>query len=182
MQPQVCFAFYTHDRGCCTDHALLVGHVELDLLPLKQTDLQSGMIPDDRNIITVRLSPSSRSVKEETGSMQDALRRCYAHTLRSLSFPSHSGQYLPHGPHVDIEQDTQKSVMSILNSGLPLPKSPSIQLADPGRAGTADPLNDHDKEREERGWWALRFQQVLREVQRQDPMMSLQGFPTPRTS
>ena len=92
----------------------------------------------------------------------------------SLSFPSHSGQYLPHGPHLDLEQDTQRGVMAILNSGLPLPKSPSIQLADPGRAGTADPSNDHDKEREERGWWALRFQQVLREVQRQDPMLSTQ--------
>ncbi|KAI0085248.1 hypothetical protein BDY19DRAFT_454878 [Irpex rosettiformis] len=152
------------------------GRVDLELLPLKQIDLQSGTMSDERSIITARLSPSPRAAKNEGDTMLDAFRRCYAHTLRSLSFPSHSGQYLPHGPHLDLEQDTQKGVMAILNAGLPLPKSPSVQLADPGRAGTADPSNDHDREREERGWWALRFQQVLREVQRQDPMLSLQAF------
>ncbi|KAI0683462.1 hypothetical protein BC835DRAFT_1395010 [Cytidiella melzeri] len=154
--------------------------LSLQLLPLKQTDLQSGMIPDERSVVAVSLSSSSRTAKDESSTMLDAFRRCFAYTLKSLSFPSHSGQYLPHGPHVDLEHDTQKSVMSILSTGLPLPKSPSIQMGDPGRAGTADPSDDHDKEREERGWWALRFQQVLREVQRQDPMLSLQMFDATR--
>lgn len=77
---------------------------------------------------------------------------------------------------MDFEQDTQQSVMAILNTGLPLPKSPSIQAMDSARVGTADISTDMDKEREERGWWALRFQQVLREMQRQDPVLSLQTF------
>jgi hypothetical protein len=151
----------------------IIERLSLDLLPLKQPDLQSGKIPEDRSVVKVGLSTPSRLAQNDHDTMLDAFRRCYAYTLRSLSFPSHSAQYLPHGPHVDLEQDTQTSVIAILNTGLPLPKSPSIQIHDSGRAGTADPSTDHDKEREERGWWALRFQQVLKEMQRQDPVVSL---------
>jgi hypothetical protein len=39
----------------------------------------------------------------------------------------------------------------ILRRGLPLPKSPSAQMAEQG----ADPT---EQEREARGWWSLRFQ------------------------
>lgn len=162
--------------GC----AVIDGRVVLDLLPISQNDLQAGTIPDDRTVIVATLSTAaSHGTQDERATVVDAFRRCYAYTLRSLSFPSHPGLHLPHGPHVDLEQDTQKSVMAILNTGLPLPKSPSVQMGDVGRvvgSGTADLVNDHDKEREERGWWALRFQQVLREVQRQDPVMSLEAF------
>lgn len=66
--------------------------------------------------------------------------------------------------------------MDILNTGLPLPKSPSVQLKDNDRLGARDGPSDADREREERGWWTLRFQQVLREMQRQDPMLSLSMF------
>lgn len=148
----------------------------LKLLPLTQNELQTGMIPDDRGIVVANFPFPSRMTHVERSAALTAFRRCHAYTLRSISFPSHSGKYLPLGPNVDFEQDTQKSVMAILNTGLPLPKSPSIQMVDTGRAGSADPANDLDKEREERGWWALRFQQVLREMQRQDPVMALQGF------
>lgn len=94
-----------------------------------------------------------------------AFEQCHHSTLRSLSFPSHSGAYLAHGPGVDLEVDTKQSVMSILASGLPLPKSPSLQMDEvkQGILGDATQL-----EREERGWWALRFQQVFRELQRQE--------------
>ncbi len=64
--------------------------------------------------------------------------------------------------------------MEILNTGLPLPKSPSVQISDMGRTNLIRTISEVDKEREERGWWALRFQQVLREMQRQDPMLSLE--------
>ena len=103
-----------------------------------------------------------------------AFVRCHAYTLRSLSFPSHTGAYLPHGPHVDLEGDTQKSVVAILNTGLPLPKSPSVQGEQMDRLRTMGRISDTDQEREERGWWALRFQQVLREMQRQDAMVALE--------
>lgn len=150
--------------------------IALELLPLNHEELRSGTIPDERGVVVGKLSFPSRKNPQDRDAALAALRRCYAYTLRSLSFPSHSGQQLPHGPHVDFEQDTQKSVMALLNTGLPLPKSPSIQAVDTARAGSADPSTDVDREREERGWWALRFQQVLREMQRQDPMLSLQTF------
>ena len=73
--------------------------------------------------------------------------------------------------------------MDILNTGLPLPKSPSLQLRDNQRLRIDVSKNtegrdgsDADREREERGWWTLRFQQVLREMQRRDPMLSLSMF------
>ncbi|EKM51245.1 uncharacterized protein PHACADRAFT_263285 [Phanerochaete carnosa HHB-10118-sp] len=73
--------------------------------------------------------------------------------------------------------------MDILHTGLPLPKSPSLQMRDNQRLGIdvnestgGKGGNDADREREERGWWTLRFQQVLREVQRRDPMLLLSMF------
>ncbi|PSR74499.1 hypothetical protein PHLCEN_2v9796 [Hermanssonia centrifuga] len=152
--------------------------IALDLVPLGPNDLQNGFISDASSIRAVRFSlvtdQSSETGKTSFDEAFAACRRCHAYTLRSLSFPSHSGQYLPHGPHVDLELDTQKSVMEILNTGLPLPKSPSVQISDMGRTNLIRTISEVDKEREERGWWALRFQQVLREMQRQDPMLSLE--------
>jgi len=58
------------------------------------------------------------------------------------------------------------SVSAILASGLPLPKSPSTQMAEQG----ADPAQ---QEREARGWWTIRFQQVLREMQHGSALISI---------
>ena len=124
--------------------------------------LDTGVIPENSRSRTVRFSflddtfPQSQNRQEWLA----AFEQCFQFTLRSLSFPSPSGL-----PSVDLELDTRQSVLSILASGLPLPKSPSIQLDDSvnGQASDAKQL-----EREERGWWSLRFQQVLREMQRQD--------------
>ena len=150
--------------------------IVLTLLPLSQADLQAGTIPDTMTPSQMRLCAppsfsSTQSSRTLVQSVYAALRRCQAYTLCSLSFPSHSGQYLPHGAQLDLDMDTQRSVMGILNTGLPLPKSPSLQLRDNGRLGT---LCDGTQEREERGWWTLRFQQVLREMQRMDPVISLE--------
>ena len=145
--------------------------LSLDLLALTSSDLQTGVIPEGSSICTVHVSVSRHSAAIQD--VLSALRRCHAYTLRSLSFPSHTGQYLPHGPHVDLELDTQHSVMAILNTGLPLPKSTSVQFNDLDRLRSVSRANETDQEREERGWWTLRFQQVLREFQRQDPMLAL---------
>ena len=80
---------------------------------------------------------------------------------------SHSGRHLEHGPEVDLEVDTHQSVLSIMASGLPLPKSPSVQLEEVAHGESGNP---RQQEREERGWWSLRFQQVLREMQRRDAL------------
>jgi serine/arginine repetitive matrix protein 2 len=83
--------------------------------------------------------------------------------VRSLSFPTHSGRYLAHGPSVDLAADTKGAVVALLAAGLPFPKSPSIHIEEEARGALAPGVA---VEREERGWWALRFQQVLREMQR----------------
>ncbi|GJE93612.1 RhoGEF domain-containing protein [Phanerochaete sordida] len=155
--------------------------VALSLLPLGQSDLQAGSIPEGSIAITATLSLPANP--EERDVALQALRRCHAYTLCSLSFPSHAGTYLPHGPDVDLKEDTRQGVEAILLSGLPLPKSPSLQLRDNQRLRIEVSKNtegrdgsDADREREERGWWTLRFQQVLREMQRRDPVLSLSMF------
>jgi len=86
------------------------------------------------------------------------LRQCCQYALRSLSSPS-AKSYLA---HASKESEISQSVLSILASGLPFPKSPSMQLqgVELGQAGDAE-----QQEREERGWWSLRFHEVLREIQ-----------------
>lgn len=58
----------------------------------------------------------------------------------------------------------ENTIQKILASGLPMPKSPSVQLSSGERGNVVS------REREERGWWSVRFRQVLREVQcEEDP-------------
>jgi len=99
----------------------------------------------------------------------DAFQRCFQHTLRALSFPSSNGRHLTDGSHLDFDLNARKSVMSILSSGLPLPKSPSQQIIDEIEEGrNGDPV---EQEREERGWWSMLFHQVMREMERNDGRM-----------
>ncbi|OBZ73147.1 hypothetical protein A0H81_06916 [Grifola frondosa] len=144
--------------------------VTLDLLPVGIDELDTGVIPEDAPVIQLSLSFPVAAEEDVRQRWLDALNKCRYYTLRSLSFPSHSGSYLAHGPNVDLELDTRQSVMAILSSGLPLPKSPSIQIAEVSMGQASDTTQ---QEREERGWWSLRFQQVLREMQRQDVPLSL---------
>ncbi|EIN12628.1 hypothetical protein PUNSTDRAFT_130885 [Punctularia strigosozonata HHB-11173 SS5] len=136
--------------------------IDLDVLLVQPDDFATGSLGDGSSIVQLRLDVSTEpSSKQWLDSLQSSAR----YTVRSLSFPSHSGKYLAHGPSVDVEADTKLSVVSLLAAGLPVPKSPSLQMDEilAGRGGEA-----RDLEREERGWWAMRFQQVQREVQRQD--------------
>jgi hypothetical protein len=148
--------------------------IVLDLLPIEPSELDTGVIPDNSPVTTIHLavqsfgSSNKHPELDNDGVLQEwlsAFQQCFQFTLRSLSFPSPSGRYLVHGPNVDLEADTRESVMAILNSGLPIPKSPSIQMED---AQLGYPEDTRRQEREERGWWSLRFQQVLREMQRQE--------------
>lgn len=136
---------------------------------MSDDQLVSGVIPETTSVISVTLMPSPDR-EDQWGDWLMAFRKCHQYTLCSLSFPSHSGTFLAHGRNVDLELDTHRSVRSILASGLPLPKSPSIQI-DEVDSGLASDTTE--QEREERGWWSLRFQQVLRELQRQEtPLFS----------
>ncbi|TCD70366.1 hypothetical protein EIP91_003718 [Steccherinum ochraceum] len=134
----------------------------VDLLPITMSE----SLPYDQpeNAVTCLQVDVPRT--EQFDEILNALQKCYAETLRSLSFPATSDHGLPFGP-TDLEYDTQQSVAAIRSAGLPMPKSPSVQVQDlrTGAAGSAV-----DQEREERGWWSLRFQQVLGEMRRQDPI------------
>lgn len=93
-----------------------------------------------------------------------AFQQCFRFTLRSASLPSRSKSFV-YDLQSDYDHDTQQTVFSLLASGLPLPKSPSAQLVD---LQHGQPGDIRRQEREERGWWSLRFQQIFRELQRQD--------------
>jgi hypothetical protein len=149
--------------------------IVLDILPVDVKNLDKGVIPQSASVKTIHLAipkecpnpDSEEDPAEETRRQTwlSAFQQCFQFTLRSLSVPSHSGGYPIHGPNVDLELDTRNSVLGLLASGLPLPKSPSVQFEDVQRGQGCDPRR---QEREERGWWSLRFQQVLRELLRQD--------------
>jgi hypothetical protein len=115
----------------------------------------------------------------------EAFQRCFQYTLRALSFPSINGRPLTDGSHLNFDLNARKSVMSILSSGLPLPKSPSQQIIDEIEEGRKEDLVE--QEREERGWWSMVFHQVMREMERNDGRMfqngqlSLGGLPVPRS-
>ena len=142
----------------------------VDILPIAPEELTSGVVTGAASVARLSIGVSQRGAPE--GDWLEALRRSARHTTRSLSFPSHSGKYLSHGPSVDREADTKTSLMSILAAGLPMPKSPSIQIAE-AEAETGGGTSDSEREREERGWWALRFQQVQREMQRTEGPIAL---------
>jgi hypothetical protein len=102
-----------------------------------------------------------------------AFNRCYMHTMRSLSFPTSYG--LRRGNYLESQQSDDREhtnpTMSVLSSGQALPTSPSVQL----QAMDSDPIK---QEREERSWWAARFQHVLREISSQDELENRVATPT----
>lgn len=98
-----------------------------------------------------------------------AFTRCSRFYLRSLSFPSrHEVQDYVYDS--DEASDFKYTVSCLLSSGLPMPKSPSGQLST-NRMGSTE-MDIKTVEREERGWWSLRFQQVLGELRRRDLFLS----------
>lgn len=124
-------------------------------------------IPDQKSSADAALQALSAAKTK----WMDAFERCFRFTLHSLSFPSYTTNLFTNGGNMDLDSDTKNSVLSILASGLPLPMSPSQQLNEAQKGRPADLVQE---EREERGWWSLRFQQVLKEMQRssRSPILS----------
>lgn len=101
-----------------------------------------------------------------------AFRQCSQTTLRKLTFIGvghQDGGLLSEWS--DRTMDTHLALASLVGSGLPIPRSPSGTFPDTleESGGFNYGLGD---EREERGWWSLRYQQVFREFQRQDSSLS----------
>ncbi|KAI0660284.1 hypothetical protein C8Q70DRAFT_85619 [Cubamyces menziesii] len=151
--------------------------VSLNLVPIPLDQLDTGITVENTPPTTITLSIAP-SEPPETNPLEllKALRKCHHHTARGLSYPS-----LPAIITDDLELDTRQSLAGILSSGLPLPKSPSMQFEEAARDNGQVPgvPNGEDAgmrgEREERGWWTLRFQQVLREMQREEVPVALVG-------
>jgi len=146
-----------------------LSRIVLDLLPVDPENIATGRIPDSGQIVKITLSvpsTSSLGVQLDAPSLSrlrhnwvSAFQECAEYTLRALSFPTQSGKLAAPIPGLAWDRDPQTSGSTILADSCAFPKSPSTQMAEQG----ADPTK---QEREARGWWALRFQQVLRETQR----------------
>ncbi|KAL0948394.1 hypothetical protein HGRIS_010976 [Hohenbuehelia grisea] len=117
-------------------------------------------IPQDHSTTTPH---STTTTDSSRSTWLSALRKCQQFTLRSMAIPAIYGSMRI--PEVQDDPGVQQSVHSLLSSGLPIPKSPSVQL---NAAGHGERGSAVSREREERGWWSLRFQQVLREFQRDE--------------
>jgi hypothetical protein len=147
--------------------------IVLDLLPVDPENISTGRIPDSGQVITLSLTVPPLSASGAQLDMAglarlrqnwvSAFQECAEYTLRALSFPTESGKLAaPTPPGLAWETGKNKartSVSAFVTNGLPLPKSPSTQAAEQG-------ADSAEQEREARGWWGLRFQQVLREMQR----------------
>lgn len=83
-----------------------------------------------------------------------AFDRAYGYTLRSLTFPSLAMEAV-------TEDMRQLSVMNVLASGLPLPKSPTQQPST-----HEDDQDIRAKDSKIVQYWSLRFQEILREIER----------------
>ncbi|KAG1764437.1 Dbl homology domain-containing protein [Suillus occidentalis] len=162
----------TDETGSLKDSDDRRSSISLDLVPLTAEELERGYANSKGRVLTVSLSHGTSRSSVSEASMQCAvlkdwlvpLRQCCQHALRSLSSPSGKN----HLAHASKESEISQSVLSILASGLPFPKSPSMQLhgVELGQAGDAE-----QQEREERGWWSLRFHEVLREIQGQEVVL-----------
>lgn len=116
---------------------------------------------------TQRAGPvDSGEVSEQTWLL--AFRRCCKTTLRKLTFPG-VDQSEDSFDLSDRTFNTHAAVSSLVTSGLPIPRSPSGTFPDM-RGGPDSTFTGG--EREERGWWSLRYRQVFRELQRQDSLLS----------
>ena len=84
-----------------------------------------------------------------------AFRECHQQTIRSLSYPLEEKMNQPQ------QQDFLDALEVIRSAGLPMPKSPSQQLiAVPQASGSKQHSQKEEEiegEREERGFWSLRF-------------------------
>ncbi|KAH7922416.1 hypothetical protein BV22DRAFT_1037488 [Leucogyrophana mollusca] len=144
----------------------------LDLIPLTLEELEKGVVDTKATTVSVTLSPhkdnslvgaSMPATLMSKG--MSAFRQSCQYTLKSLSCPKSPTSYLVHACHSHPDSEDRRPVLSILASGLPFPKSPSIQLEEADHGQTYDAKQ---QEREERGWWSLRFHQVFGEVHKQD--------------
>lgn len=155
--------------------------IQVDLLPMSLQDF--GDKPSIRTdqvskIFTLHLTlPTTGNARlnlQPTEQMDEAKNkwlaafdRCYGYTLRALTFPSVAPKSSENSQEI-----RGSSVMDLLTSGTPLPKSPSYQ-GDLPESEQWDPSQREDRDSER---WSRKFKVVLREIERtQDTPVMLIG-------
>lgn len=144
-----------------------------DILNDSITDFKNSTFRTVDLILPLPLRQTSGGNRENLGNVELlqpwllALRQCSRTTLRKLTFVGHDHQdELFLGS--DKQFDTRIAVSSLVGSGLPIPRSPSGQFPDSYQEKDGVLTGE---ERQERGWWSLRYQQIFREFQRQDSLL-----------
>ncbi|KAF8882991.1 hypothetical protein BD779DRAFT_1802132 [Infundibulicybe gibba] len=137
--------------------------VSLECLPIATGDLAEDLSPQNASSVRVirfalcsvtnSLEPSAMDEKSQQ-TWLSALHQCRQSTLKSISLSLFSGSN-DRCPPVKLNPS--------VSSGLPPAKSPSMQLIEIQERKSNDPTQ---QEQEERGWWSLRFKQVLQETLR----------------
>lgn len=145
------------EEGCSESIAVL-----LDLIPLNEELKMSSM---RLTTVHTRLLLQSEtqgqgdkrlSAQRQIEQWRSAFHQSSQSTLRSLSYPTVSDKM-----NYTKCQDPNHLMAPLLDAGLPVPKSPSIQVLDVKNGQQGDSMQ---QEREERGWWSVRFQQILQEM------------------
>lgn len=154
-----------------------IAEIHVQLIPINAQSLKNDTVPQFAAITTAILQlpsepeltgghvgslPASQDIKPWIS----AFIKCAQDTLQLLSCP---------GPRKAIptekSQDALMAVSSLVSSGLPIPKSPSGHMPEL-LARHLPPLAEYqtrgdevrELEREERGWWLIRYRQVLGEI------------------
>jgi len=126
--------------------------LELDLIPLNEELKMPRMCLTTVRARLLLQGETQEVLQRQIEQWRSAFQRCSRSTLRSLSYPTVTAEI-----NYTNCQDPKHLMTPLLDAGLPVPKSPSAQILD----GQGDSMQ---QEREERGWWTVRFQQVLQEM------------------
>ncbi|PFH49625.1 hypothetical protein AMATHDRAFT_4710 [Amanita thiersii Skay4041] len=129
-------------------------NVMLELIPLNEEDLTISSM----TINTVHCCLSQQQQRNEVAQWRSALQKSTQSTIRSLAYPG-----IASGASQFQQQDQLATpTTNMADPDFPVPKSPSAQIMEV-RSGqmSGDPVR---QEREERGYWNVRFQQVLKEM------------------
>ncbi|EIW77982.1 hypothetical protein CONPUDRAFT_157153 [Coniophora puteana RWD-64-598 SS2] len=150
--------------------------VELDVIQVENdnntTESLIGSAEDPPLVTTVSLSASSPNAMN---SWLPRFHESCQSTLRALaSLTPSSSNDANRGSSADIRLTEpspdlldpkvyhESLIKSITDIGLPIPKSPSMQIYEEDSGAK---VGSQQREREERGWWSVRFHRVMRELE-----------------
>lgn len=184
-----------HEHLLDIDLLPISSEAELSTISLCDASLASSIYL----AIPTAIAPASRSRSAHSGLRPNeanakecdrwvaAFERSFFSALRSLSFPTDLGttsswSTKPNaGPSFVSEEDAsdrlnpndRHSFASIVEAGLPMPRSPSQQDLQRQKRQTAPHQHDDaeyevEEERQERGWWAARLKKVKKEWQAEE--------------